>query len=282
MTSQGTKSWLITGCSTGFGRSIATAALARGDRVLLTGLETATLPGLASAYPRTALARKLDVTQEADVGAAVEAMRVAFGGVDVLVNNAGITRAGAVEESARDEYRPLYETNLFGAAAMTRAVLPMMRAQGSGCIVNMSSAAGLLVNAGMGHYGATKFALEALSEALAAEIGPLGIRVLIVEPGLFRTNIGASFSYARDRIDAYRETAHKTFDAFHEGFGRNAGDPDKAAIAILKAVDTPDAPLRLPLGEGLVDRIKDRLAGIVRNLDQCAEIAGQMKTDRGQ
>ena len=180
------KTWLITGCSTGFGRVLAAAVAARGDRLVATARDPETLAGLASRYVDTVRTAKLDVTQPGDALAAIEVARTAFGGLDVLVNNAGFGFIGAVEEGAPDEYRPMFETNVFGLIETTRAALPALRERaaktGAGRIVNFSSGAGIAGGAGSGLYCATKFAVEGVSEALAQEVEPLGIRVVIVEP----------------------------------------------------------------------------------------------------
>ncbi|WP_375382316.1 oxidoreductase [uncultured Sphingomonas sp.] len=256
------KTWLITGCSTGFGKVLAEAVAVRGDRLVATARDPAALAELASRFPDTVCAAKLDVTQPGDVAAAVEIARTTFGGLDVLVNNAGFGFVGAVEEGTPDEYRPMFETNVFGLIETTRAALPALRERaaqsGAGRTVNFSSGAGIAGGAGSGLYCATKFAVEGVSEALAQEVAPLGLRVVIVEPGPFRTDfLGRSIATAANEIAAYRETAGKRRHYRETNDGQQAGDPDKGVAVILKAVEAADPPLHLPLGK-LVHETIDR------------------------
>jgi NAD(P)-dependent dehydrogenase (short-subunit alcohol dehydrogenase family) len=257
--------WLITGCSAGFGRAIAEAALARGDRVVATARRPETLADLAG---DDVLVAALDVTRQADIDAAVAAALERFGRIDVLVNNAGHGSMGAVEEIDLDDLRALMDTMFFGAVALTQAVLPHMRAQGSGAIVQMSSQGGQLAFAGVGAYCATKFALEGLTEALDAEVRPLGIRTLIVEPGAFRTEFGGARMHRSREIDAYADTAGVTRAALDGVAGNQPGDPRKAAAAILAAIDAPDAPLRLALGDDAVDNIRAKHERLRDDLDR--------------
>ena len=185
----GARSWLITGCSTGFGRSLAEAVLARGDNAVVTARKPATLANLVERYPATARAIELDVTRCSDAVAAVALAEEAFGRLDVLVNAAGYALLGAIEEAAPEEYRALFETNVFGVIETTRAALPALRRRRGSRIVNFSSVGGLVATAGFGIYNATKFAVDGLSEALALEVAPLGISVIIVQPGAFRTSV---------------------------------------------------------------------------------------------
>jgi NAD(P)-dependent dehydrogenase (short-subunit alcohol dehydrogenase family) len=245
--------WLITGCSAGFGRAIAEAALARGDRVVATARRPETLADLAG---DDVLVVGLDVTVQDQVDRAVAAAIERFGRIDVLVNNAGYGSIGAVEEIDPDDLRTLMDTMFFGAVALTQAVLPHMRERQRGAIVQMSSQGGQLAFAGVGAYCAAKFALEGLSEALDAEVGPLGIRVLIVEPGSFRTEFGGSRMHRSRAIDAYAATVGPSRDFLENMDGTQPGDPRKAAAAILAALDAPDPPLRLALGADAVDAIR--------------------------
>jgi NAD(P)-dependent dehydrogenase (short-subunit alcohol dehydrogenase family) len=243
------RNWLITGCSSGFGAALARAALAAGDRVMA----TARNPSALAEFPdRT----RLDVTDEDSIAAAVALTVQRFGSLDVLVNNAGHGSVGAVEEIEPEHLRALMDVMFFGAVALTRSVLPHMRARGRGTIVQISSMGGQLTMPGFGAYCAAKFALEAISEALYAEVGALGIRVHIVEPGAFRTSFGGAGLHRSPPLAAYAATTGATRAAVEAMDGTQPGDPDKAARAILSLLDTPDAPLRLALGSDAVDAIR--------------------------
>jgi NAD(P)-dependent dehydrogenase (short-subunit alcohol dehydrogenase family) len=257
--------WLISGCSSGFGRALAEAALERGDRVVATARRPDTLADLAG---ERVLVVALDVTRRDDVDAAVRAALERFGRIDVLVNNAGHGSVGAVEEIDIDELRALMDTMFFGAVALTQAVLPHMRRQQSGTIVQISSQGGQLAFAGVGAYCAAKFALEGLSEALASEVAPLGIRTLIVEPGQFRTGFGGARMHRSRTIDAYTDTVGPT-RAFIDGMdGTQPGDPRKAAAAIITALDAAAPPLRLALGADAVDAIRAKHEQLSADLDR--------------
>jgi NAD(P)-dependent dehydrogenase (short-subunit alcohol dehydrogenase family) len=258
MTSTDSRIWLITGSSSGFGLRLAQAALQRGDRVVATARDTATLDTLVSQAPDGAVHPvQLDVTAPDQRAAAIAAAVDRFGRLDVLVNNAGFGSVGAVEEIEEGPFRALMETMFFGAFALTQAALPVMRRQGSGAIVQISSMGGQVTRPGFGAYCAAKFALEALSESLAAEVQPLGIRVLIVEPGAFRTSFGGAGMQRSPQLDGvYAETVGPTRRAIDTMDGTQPGDPSKAAAAILRALDSSDAPLRLALGGDAVDAIR--------------------------
>src|SRR4051812_26480413 len=255
MTNTDGRVWLITGCSAGFGREIALAALAAGDRVLATARRPETLADLqerGGALVRTAA---LDVTDAGQVASAVKTALEAFGRIDVVVNNAGNGSVGAVEEFTMAELRGLMEVMFFGAVEVTKAVLPHLRAQGSGTVVQISSMGGQLSMPGFGAYSAAKYALEGLSEALAAEVAPFGVRVLIVEPGAFRTEFGGRRMHRSRVIEAYAESMGPTRAAVDGMDGTQPGDPRKAAQAILQVLESPDPPLRLALGNDAVDAI---------------------------
>ena len=225
------------------------------------------------------LAVALDVTSEAAIGAAVAAGLDRFGRIDVLVNNAGYGSVGAIEEIDPDDLRALMETMFFGALATTQAVLPGMRAQGSGTIVQISSMGGLLAPPGFGAYCAAKFGLEAISEALATEVAPLGIRVLIVEPGAFRTDFGGGRMHRSRALDAYAETVGPTRAVVDEmALATQPGDPAKAAAAILTALDAEDPPLRLALGGDAVDALRGKLDRLRADLDAWESVS--RATDR--
>ncbi|MGW0686895.1 oxidoreductase [Streptomyces sp. NPDC002754] len=266
--------WLVTGASSGFGRAITEAAVAAGDVVVAAARRTAPLDDLVAAHPDQVETLALDVTTIGDVQAAVDEVAARHGRIDVLVNNAGRGMVGAVEEATDAELRDLMDLHFFGPAALTRAVLPHMRSRGSGTIVQLTSMGGRFAFAGVGAYCATKFALEGLSEALAAEVAPLGIRVLIVEPGAFRTGFAGSADLTPvSTLDAYQDTVGPVLSALPGGSGQEPGDPTKAAAAILTAVDAEEPPLRLPLGNDAVDAITAQLDGSRAELSAWEKLA---------
>ena len=252
--------WFITGASTGFGRLLAEQVLEAGGNVVATARKPEQVADLTDKYPDRALALALDVTSQAAVDAAAAAAIARFGRVDVLINNAGYGLAGAIEEATEAEFMPVFETNVFGLIRMTRALLPQFRKQRAGNIVNLSSIGGLIGSPGWGFYNASKFAVNGFSEALAAEMAPLGIHVTIVEPGPFRTDfLGRSGVEAKQRIADYDSTAGKTRKYFHDQAGKQVGDPVKAAAAIIAAVEAPEPPKHLVLGKLAFDRMQARL-----------------------
>jgi NAD(P)-dependent dehydrogenase (short-subunit alcohol dehydrogenase family) len=254
MSTDHTPVWFITGCSTGLGRALAAAVLDRGRRVAVTARSPEQVADLVAAYPGRALALPLDVTDRHQIERAVKAAEAEFGRIDVLVNNAGYGYLAALEEGEDDEVRALFETNVHGLVDVTKAVLPGMRARRSGHVVNVSSLGGLAAFGATGYYHATKFAVEGLSESLAAEAGPLGIKVTIVEPSGFRTNwSGPSMRQSRTRIADYDETAGTRRTSTLATYGKQPGDPDRAAAAIITAVESPEPPLRLLLGKTAYD-----------------------------
>ncbi len=260
MAAKDSKVWFVTGASTGFGRLLAEQVLEAGGRVVVTARKPEQIADLEQKYPESALAVALDVTDEAAVEAAAKAALERFGRVDVLVNNAGYGLAGAIEEATEDEFMPVFETNVFGLIRMTRALLPQFRRQKSGHIVNLSSVGGLIGSPGWGYYNASKFAVNGFSEALSAEMAPLGVHVTVVEPGPFRTDfLGRSGVEAKQRIADYDETAGKTRQYFHEQAGKQAGDPAKAAAAMIAVVNAPEPPKHLLLGKIAFDRMQKRL-----------------------
>ncbi|WP_072690925.1 oxidoreductase [Rhodococcus marinonascens] len=247
--------WFITGCSTGLGRALAEAVLARGHNAVVTARDTTTLAELLEAYPDTALALPLDVTAPAQVTPAVQQAQAHFGGIDVLVNNAGYGYRAAVEEGEDAEIQRLFATNLFGAIGTIQAVLPGMRARHSGAIVNISSIGARITPVGSGYYSATKAALEGLSGSLRREVQPLGISVTVVEPGAFRTDFaGRSLSQSAEAIADYSETAGKRRKENDTAHGTQPGDPAKAAQAIITAVEASETPFLLLLGKDALDR----------------------------
>ena len=238
------KVWFVTGAGSGFGHALARAVIAHGDRVVATARDVGALSGLAADH-----VARLDVTDPAAIAAAVAEAERGLGRIDVLVNNAGSGLLGAFEEHGETELRAAFETNLFGALAVTRAVLPGMRRRRSGHVVQMSSVVGVTSGLGGTAYAGPKAALEAISEALAAEVAHLGIRVTIVEPGPFRTDFGGRSLRWGKPLDDYAPVIAPARAAFTASHGTQPGDPYRGAEAIIAAVDLDDPPLRLPLGE---------------------------------
>ncbi|GIF59858.1 oxidoreductase [Asanoa iriomotensis] len=259
--------WLITGAGSGLGHALATAAADAGHVVVATSRRVDALAPLVAAHPDRVEAVALDVTDPAAVPAVVADVEARYGRIDVLVNNAGRGQVGAAEETTDAALRSLFEVHVFGPAALVRAVLPGMRARRSGAIVQMSSYGGVVGNAGFSAYCGTKFALEGYSEALAAEVAPLGIRVLIVEPGNFRTGLLGSRMVDSEQIPAYASTVGATRAFLAASHGTQEGDPALAAAAILEALAASKPPLRLPLGPDAVDGIRAHLASVIDEVD---------------
>lgn len=252
--------WFITGCSTGFGRLLAEEVLKFGGKVVATARKLEQIVDLEQTYPQTAKALALDVTNDAQVNQAVAEAIKRFGQIDVLVNNAGYGVAGAIEEVSDAELRPMYETNVFGLLRVTRAVLPHLRERRSGHILNLSSIGGVTASPGWGLYQSTKFAVEGISEALAAEVAPLGIRVTIIEPGPFRTDfLGRSGVEAAKQIADYEATAGNARRYLDTQHGKQAGDPVRAVQAMIKVVESSNPPLRLLLGTSALQRLRAKL-----------------------
>jgi NAD(P)-dependent dehydrogenase (short-subunit alcohol dehydrogenase family) len=261
--------WFITGCSTGFGREIARAVLERGWRAVVTARDPASVADLVEGYPEHALALKLDVTRPAEVNAAVKRAHQAYGRIDVLVNNAGYGYLSAIEEGEDDAVRALFETNFFGAVSVTKAVLPIMREQGAGHIVNITSVGGLVGNPGSGYYAASKFALEGLGEALGRETAELGIKVTAVEPGPFRTDwAGRSLKQTSGALDAYASISGKRRAQVSGSSGQQPGDPVRAAQAIIAVVLSPTPPEHLVLGRPGLELLRKKLAKLTAELEQ--------------
>jgi NAD(P)-dependent dehydrogenase (short-subunit alcohol dehydrogenase family) len=261
------KVWLITGASSGFGRILAELALARGDAVVAAARNPAALADLGERYPQHLMPVALDVTDRHGPAAAVAAIKERFGRLDVLVNNAGFGLIGAVEELEPHEYRPMFETNLFGLIETTRAALPLMRRSGGGRIVNLSSVGGFTGRQGFGLYNASKFAVEGLSEALAEEVAPFGIKVIIVEPGAFRTAfLGRSITAGATRLAAYEPTSGATRDFSAANNGAQPGDPARGMALLVQAILAEAPPLRLPLGRDALVRIDRKLAMVAADI----------------
>jgi NAD(P)-dependent dehydrogenase (short-subunit alcohol dehydrogenase family) len=261
--------WLITGCSTGIGREIARAALEAGHSVVVTARRTETVAEFGETSGDRAVVVGLDVTDKDQIAAAVQAAEEAFGGVDVLVNNAGNGYLSAIEEGEDDKVRKLFDTNYFGVVDTIKVVLPQMRARGSGHIVNISSMTGLVANPPNGYYSSTKFALEALTEALAQEVRPFGIKVTAIEPGAFRTDWAArSMWESSTPIGDYDENVGARKTMIKEFANHLPGDPRKVAEAVLMVTTLDDPPLRLLLGRDVLKAVRDKLAAFSASIDQ--------------
>lgn len=258
--------WFITGCSTGFGHELAKQAIARGDRVVVTARDATRLADLVAGHEDTTLALDLDVTRADQIAAAVAAASARFGRIDILVNNAGYGYMSSVEEGEEgeegeeDQIRRQFDANVFGLFAMTRAVLPVMRAQRSGHVINVTSVAGIIGFAGSGYYAASKHAVEGWSDSLAIEGAPLGIRVTCIEPGPFRTDwAGRSMTQTPNAIADYGDTAGARLSGAKAGSGKQPGDPVRAAAAILSIAGRKTAPRHFVLGAFGVDQVARRL-----------------------
>ena len=268
MTQQQSPVWFITGCSTGFGKELARLVLDRGWRAVVTARNPDQLKELVSGKEKDALAVQLNVTDRAQIAQAVRQAEEKFGCIDVLVNNAGYGYLAAVEEGEDEQIRAMFETNFFGLVAMTNAVLPGMRQRRSGHIVNFSSIGGLVSFAATGYYHATKYAVEGLSESLSIELAPLGIKVLIVEPGPFRTDwAGRSLLESGTVINDYDSTAGERRRQTHERSGRQQGDPVRAGKAIIDAVGSQNPPLHLLLGKPALEMGYRKLEALKKDFD---------------
>lgn len=266
--------WMITGASRGIGARIAEAALAQGDAVVATARDAATIEKRFGAQPGL-LAVALDVTDESQAARATAAALARFGRIDVLVNNAGYGLLGAVEEASADEVRRLYETNVFGLLNVTRAVLPQMRERRSGHVINISSLGGVRSAAGFGVYCSTKFAVEGITEALHAELAPLGIHATVVEPGYFRTEFleGQSLVTSPRELADYAASAGQVREAARRISLNQPGDPERLAQAMLTLVDAKTPPLRLPMGTDTLQAIADKHAFVERETAEWRSLA---------
>ncbi len=265
------KVWFITGCSTGFGRALAMELLQAGTNVVVTARKIQDVEDLVIEYPNSAFAITLDVTKTDEIKNALAKAIEKFGTIDVLVNNAGIGYFGAVEESEDSEVRRMFEINVFGLGNMTNAVLPIMRKQRRGHIVNIASIGGLVGFPGIGYYNATKFAVDGLSEALAKEVAHLGIKVTIVCPSGFRTNwAGSSANNSKIIIEDYASSAHQNKNNIRNLSGNQAGDPVRAAKAIVSAINSENPPLRLLLGVAALKNARLKLEHLKTDFDNWA------------
>ncbi len=268
-----TKVWLITGCSSGFGREIALSALAAGEKVGVSARNIQSISDICDRYPKTAIPITLDVTQEKQRKSAINNLKNRFGRIDVLVNNAGYGYLSAVEEGEDLEVLKLFETNFFGALSLTKMVLPLMRAQKSGRIINNSSQAGLMANPGTGYYSATKYALEGLMEALAKEVAQFNIFVTSIEPGAFRTDwSGRSMRRSNIEINDYENSVKNRLDMITDIEGKQPGDPERAAKIILQLSKHPAPPTQLLLGAGVLASYREKLDEMKTSLKQWEEV----------
>jgi NAD(P)-dependent dehydrogenase (short-subunit alcohol dehydrogenase family) len=269
-----TRIWFITGTSSGLGRALAETVLERGETVVLTARNPQQIEDLAASFPNRTLAVQLDVTKPEEVREAVKQAIAKFGRIDVLVNNAGYKVAGVVEEVSDEEVRYQFEINFFGVLETLRAVLPYMRKQRSGHILNISSTACFMAEATGGFYGSSKLALEGISGSLAYEVEPFGIKVTAVEPGSFKTDfIKRSFVANDSQIDDYKELVNQSRQDMLDDHGKQPGDPKKAALAMIKVVDSDNPPQRLALGADAVEIIDHALEFIKGDLDAWKEVS---------
>lgn len=275
------KTWFITGCSSGIGRGIAKAVLENGDRAIITARNINTLKELIDEYPSTAYALQLDITQNESIKNAVDRALKHFKTIDVLVNNAGYGYRSSVEEGNADDVKILFDTNFFGPVELIKTVLPTMRQNKKGTILNVSSIAGIRSAIGSGYYAASKAALELMSDGLSKEVKPLGIEVMIVEPGAFRTRFYDSSLKGTDKkIDDYNETAGKTRKENVVNLENQPGDPDKAGKILVQMVEKGNLPLRLLLGSDAVKLIETELENRLNELRSNKQIS--ILTDFGK
>ena len=265
------KVWFITGSNSGFGLSLTEAVLAKGDKVVATTRHPEAIEDLAKQYPDTVKAVSLDITKADEINSAIDTALSAFGQIDVLVNNAGISTMGAVEEIEDEQIRYQFEVNCFGTLNVIKAMLSYFRQRKSGHILNVSSAAGLTAFPATGIYSASKFAIEGYSEALAQELAPLGIKLTLVEPGGFRTNIQNSMVTSDCQIDDYEETAHEVIKIVSDS-SKQPGDPNKAAQAMIKVVESDNPPLRLVLGEDAFKAVRQKIESLQKELEEWEEV----------
>ena len=269
-----TKKWLITGISSGLGKALAEQVIEKGDFVIGTFRNESQVADFNKKFTGRAVALKLDITNEAEIENVITSIIEQYQTIDVLVNNAGIGFVGAIEETSIEEVRTVFEANFFGTLKLTQTVLPHLRKQKSGNIIQISSHGGIKAFAGFGIYNASKFALEGFSEALAQEVAPLGIKVSIIEPGPFRTKFASnSLGEAEKIIEDYNETAGNFRTKLKSVDGKQEGDPDKAALAIINLVEQEQPSLRLPLGKVPLTTIQMKLDSVQRDLKENKSVA---------
>ena len=269
MTTPQTPVWFITGCSSGFGRELARQVLARGARVVVTARHAAQVEDIVRGHEEHALALSLDVTDAAQVAAAVHAAESRFGRIDVLVNNAGYGYQASIEEGIASQVRDLFDVNVFGLISMTQAVLPGMRSRRSGHVIHMTSVAGLVGFAGSGFYAATKFAVEGIADAMAAEVGPLGIHVTCVEPGPFRTDFaGRSLRQTLPKIADYEASAGARMKGIAASSGSQPGDPVRGCAAIIRITEVAEPPRHLVLGAMGVGAVRIKAQRLLADIER--------------
>jgi NAD(P)-dependent dehydrogenase (short-subunit alcohol dehydrogenase family) len=267
------RTWFVTGCSSGLGRALCERLLERGERVVATARDIAKIAEFGQRFADRAVIQQLDITDHAGVNAAVHAA-LSLGGVDVLVNNAGYGLVGALEEVDEQAVKDAFDANVYGAYRLIRALLPHMRARKSGHILNVSSMAGFVGGPGFTFYSATKFALEGLSEALAKEVAPFGIKVTLIEPGPFRTNFrGETSMRCAAPMQAYADTVGRFRKMLADTDGKQPGDPLKAADAMMAVVASDNPPLRLPLGDVCMQAMRAKLAAVAQEMDRWAPVS---------
>ena len=263
------RTWLISGVSSGFGRALAEKVVSNGDRVVGTVRTSAACAEFEKLDPRRAVGVLLDVTRDADVTRVVSAIEQDVGAIDVLVNNAGYGHEGVIEETSMDDFRAQFAVNVFGAVAMTKAVLPFMRGRRHGHIINITSMGGIVTFPGLGAYHGSKFALEGISETLAKEVAAFGIKVTAVEPGAFRTEwAGQSMKRSDAAIADYEPLFGPLRKARIERSGKQAGDPRKAAAAIVKIVDAKTPPVHLLLGTDALSFVRHKIESLSEEIDR--------------
>jgi NAD(P)-dependent dehydrogenase (short-subunit alcohol dehydrogenase family) len=267
------RTWLITGCSSGLGRALCQRVLERGERVVCTARDVSKLAAFVKQFPGQAIALPLDITDPENVKTTVAEAIARTGGVDVLVNNAGYGLVGALEEVDEETVKKAFDANVYGAYRLIRALLPHMRGRGSGHILNVSSMMGVVGAPGLTFYSATKFAVEGMTEALAQEVAPFGIKVTLIEPGPFRTDFRSRSMVAAPPMEVYAATIGRFRRTFAETDGQQPGDPMRGADAIIAVVDTENPPLRLPLGELCVQKIRQRMKQVSEELERWEKVS---------
>lgn len=270
------KTWLITGCSSGIGRGIAKAVLKKGDNAVVTARDTSKIADLVDQYPNTALGVALDITKKESISAAVKQAQERFGTIDVLINNAGYGYRSSVEEGDIDDVNLLFNTNFFGPIELIKEVLPQMRANKNGAIVNVSSIAAVRSGVGSGYYAASKAALELMTDGLAKELKPLGIKVMIAQPGSFRTNFyDTSLKGTKNKIDDYNETAGKTRKENVVNHKNQPGDPDKGGQVIVDTIEKDNYPFRLLLDSDATKIVASALEERIQEIETWKNISSQ-------